>query len=168
MKKTSKARRVGSAFLAAAIVFTSFGASLTAFAADSWPNDKASAEPSFAGYRVKDIENWDPETDPYAEFLRAEVPLQTRNEPFKETQAKTYLNSDAQVMLMQGDYGNSFFNSTMYTDKFGEHVLNFWQYADYFSPWHGAATAYTPESLYDPVTSDWRARGFEFGIVNIP
>ena len=29
---------------------------------------------------------------------------------------------------MQGDYGRtSFFNSTMYTDKFGEHVLNFWQ-----------------------------------------
>ena len=39
---------------------------------------------------------------------------------------------------------------------------------DYYSPWHGAATAYTPQSLYDPVTSDWRARGFEFGIVNIP
>lgn len=33
---------------------------------------------------------------------------------------------------------------------------------------HGAATAYTPQSLYKPVTSDWRARGFEFGIVNIP
>ena len=168
MKKTSKARRVGSAFLAAAIVFTSFGASLTAFAADSWPNDKASAEPSFAGYRVKDIENWSPETDPYAEFLRAEVPLQERNEAFQATQAKPYLASDAQVMLMQGDYGNSFFNSTMYTDKFGEHVLNFWQYADYFSPWHGAATAYTPEAIYDPITSDWQARGFEFGIVNIP
>ena len=68
MKKTSKARRVGSAFLAAAIVFTSFGASLTAFAADSWPNDKASAEPSFAGYRVKDIENWSPEPTPTQSF----------------------------------------------------------------------------------------------------
>ena len=168
MKKTSRTKRVGAAFLAAALVFTSLSASFTAFASDSWPNEKASAEPSFAGYRVKDIENWSPETDPYAEFLRAEVPLQERNEAFQATQAKPYLESNAQVMLMQGDYGNSFFNSTMYTDKFGEHVLNFWQYSDYFSPWHGAATAYTPESLYDPVTSDWRSRGFEFGVVNIP
>ena len=117
---------------------------------------------------MKDIKNWSPETDPYAEFMRADVPLQNRNEAFKETQAKPYLNSDAEVMLMQGDYGNSFFGSTMYTNEFSEHVLNFWQYADYYSPWHGAATAYTPDSLYDPVTSDWRARGFEFGIVNIP
>lgn len=168
MKKTSRTKRVGAAFLAAALVFTTLSTSFTAFASDSWPNDKASAEPSFAGYRVKDIENWSPETDPYAEFLRAEVPLQERNEAFQATQAKPYLESDAQVMLMQGDYGNSFFNSTMYTDKFGEHVLNFWQYTDYFSPWHGAATAYTPEAIYDPITSDWQARGFEFGIVNIP
>ena len=168
MKKTTRSKRIGATLLAAAMILTSISGSFTAFASDSWPNDKASAEPSFAGYRVKDIENWSPETDPYAEFLRAEVPLQERNEAFKATQAKPYLNSDAEVMLMQGDYGNSFFNSTMYTDKFGEHVLNFWQYADYFSPWHGAATAYTPEAIYDPITSDWQRRGFEFGIVNIP
>ena len=155
--------------LAAAIAVSAYaGTSLSVFAADSWPNDTASAEPTFSGYRVKDIKNWSPETDPYAEFMRADVPLQNRNEAFKETQAKPYLNSDAEVMLMQGDYGNSFFGSTMYTNEFSEHVLNFWQYADYYSPWHGAATAYTPDSLYDPVTSDWRARGFEFGIVNIP
>ena len=167
--KTSKVRRIGSALLAAAIAVSAYaGTSLSVFAADSWPNDTASAEPTFSGYRVKDIKNWSPETDPYAEFMRADVPLQNRNEAFKETQAKPYLNSDAEVMLMQGDYGNSFFGSTMYTNEFSEHVLNFWQYADYYSPWHGAATAYTPDSLYDPVTSDWRARGFEFGIVNIP
>lgn len=167
-RRTSRTKRVGAALLAASMVVSAFGGSFIVQASDSWPNDKASAEPSFAGYRVKDIENWSPETDPYAEFLRAEVPLQERNEAFQATQAKPYLASDAQVMLMQGDYGNSFFNSTMYTDKFGEHVLNFWQYADYFSPWHGAATAYTPEAIYDPITSDWQRRGFEFGIVNIP
>ena len=167
-RRTKRTKRIGAALLAASMIVSAFGGSFIVQASDSWPNEKASAEPSFAGYRVKDIKNWSPETDPYAEFLRAEVPLQTRNEAFQATQAKPYLASDAQVMLMQGDYGNSFFNSTMYTDKFGEHVLNFWQYADYFSPWHGAATAYTPESIYDPVTSDWRARGFEFGVVNIP
>lgn len=167
--KTSRAKRIGAALLAIAIAASTYvGTSLSVFAADSWPNDTASAEPTFAGYRVKDVKNWNPETDPDAELMRAQVPLQNRNEAFKATQAKTYLNSDAQVMLMQGDYGNSFFGSTMYTNEFSEHVLNFWQYADYYSPWHGAATAYTPQSLYNPVTSDWRARGFEFGIVNIP
>ncbi|MCI6728895.1 MAG: discoidin domain-containing protein, partial [Clostridiales bacterium] len=136
--------------------------------ADSWPNNTASAEPTFAGYRVKDIENWDPETDPYSEFLVASVPLQNRNEAFAATQAKPYLTTDSQVMNMTGDYGNSFFGSTMYTNEFSEDVMTFWQYTDYFCPWHGAATAYTPQALYDPKTSDWQARGFEFGIVNIP
>lgn len=169
MMKTNRAKRIGAALLAFAIAASTYvGTSLSVFAADSWPNDTASAEPTFAGYRVKDVKNWSLETDPDAELMRAQVPLQNRNEAFKATQAKTYLESDAQVMLMQGDYGNSFFGSTMYTNEFSEHVLNFWQYTDYYSPWHGAATAYTPQSLYDPVTSDWRARGFEFGIVNIP
>ena len=167
--KTSRMKRVGAGILAAVITASTYvGTAINVLAGDSWPNPTASAEPTFSGYRVKDVENWSPETDPYAEFMRAEIPLQERNEPFKATQAKPYLNSDAEIMLMQGDYGNSFFGSTMYTDTFGEHVLNFWQYTDYFSPWHGAATAYTPDSLYDPVTSDWRNRGFEFGIVNIP
>lgn len=47
-------------------------------------------------------------------------------------------------------------------------VFNFWQYVDYWSPWHGSATVRTPEALYDPATSDWRTRNFEFGIVDIP
>ena len=156
--KTSRIKRVGAGILAAVITASTYaGAALNVLAGDSWPNPTASAEPTFAGYRVKDVENWSPETDPYAEFMRAEIPLQERNEAFKPTQAKPYLNSDAEVMLMQGDYGNSFFGSTMYTDTFGEHVLNFWQYADYFSPWHGAATAYTPDALYDPLTSECQA-----------
>ena len=161
-------KRIGSALLALVMLISCARGLALPARADSWPNDTASAEPTFAGYRVKDIENWSPETDPYAEFLVADVPLLERNEPFKATQAKPYLNSDAQVMNMTGDYGNSFFGSTMYTNEFSEDVMTFWQYSDYFSPWHGAATAYTPQALYDPVTSDWRARGFEFGIVNIP
>ena len=161
-------KRLGSALLALVMLISCASGLVLPVRADSWPNDTASAEPTFAGYRVKDIENWSPDTDPYAEFLVADVPLLQRNEPFKATQAKPYLNSDAQVMNMTGDYGNSFFGSTMYTNEFSEDVMTFWQYTDYFSPWHGAATAYTPQALYDPVTSDWRSRGFEFGIVNIP
>jgi len=161
-------KRLGSALLALVMLISSASGLAVPARADSWPNDTASAEPTFAGYRVKDIENWSPETDPYAEFLVASVPLQERNAAFAATQAKPYLTIDTQVMNMTGDYGNSFFGSTMYTNEFSEDVMTFWQYTDYFSPWHGAATAYTPEALYDPVTSDWRSRGFEFGIVNIP
>ena len=142
-------------------------------AADSWPNrgnsrERGAAQPHFSGYRMKDVRNWDAETDPFAEMMQAKVPLQSRNEAFKPTQANPEMESDAQIMLMQGDYGNSFVDSTMYNNDFTEHCLNFWQYADYFCPWHGAATAYTPPALYDPATSDWRARGFEFGMLNIP
>ena len=161
-------KRIGSFMLAAVLVLSTFIGAIPHADADSWPNDTASAEPTFAGYRVKDIENWSPETDPYAEFLQASVPLQNRNEAFAATQAKPYLTTDSQIMNMTGDYGNNFFGSTMYTNEFSEDVMTFWQYTDYFSPWHGAATASTPQTLYDPQNSDWQNRGFEFGIVNIP
>ena len=140
--------------------------------ADTWPDiDSAkikSAQPHFSGYTVRNIEAWDKETDPFSDLMRARVPLQKRNEAFTQTQANPSLNDKTEVMLMQGDYGNSFFNSTVANNSYGNVAFNFWQYTDYFCPWHGAATIGIPEGLYDPVTSDWRARGFEFGIVNIP
>ncbi|WP_296141062.1 endo-beta-N-acetylglucosaminidase [uncultured Tessaracoccus sp.] len=148
------------------------GASATIAQADSLaPADEArvgSAQPRFAGYRLQEIRDWSPQTDPYAEFLRADVPLQPRNAPDRATQANPELASDAEVMLMQGDYGNAFFDTPIANNDFGNLAFSFWQYVDYFSPWHGAATPSTPPALYDPATSDWRNRGFEFGIVNIP
>ena len=128
----------------------------------------ASAQPRNAGYRLQDIRTWSPQTDPYARYLRAEVPLQPRIPHDPSTQAHPELDAKAQVMLMQGDYGNSFFGNFRANDGFAHNVLNFWQYADYWSPWHGSATARTPQSLYDPATSDWRTRNFEFGVVDIP
>ncbi|HCM89973.1 MULTISPECIES: hypothetical protein [Vagococcus] len=141
-------------------------------AGDTWPAKDESkigkAQPHFSGYRVRDIEKWDAQTDPYSEFMKAEIPLQEKNKAFRETQANPELTAPVETMLMQGDYGNSFMESTIYNNDFGNLAFNFWQYTDLFSPWHGAATIGTPSSLYDPATSDWRARGFEFGIVNIP
>ena len=128
----------------------------------------ASAQPRNAGHRLQDIRTWSPQTDPYARYLRAEVPLQPRIPHDPSTQAHPELDAKAQVMLMQGDYGNSFFGNFRANDGFAHNVLNFWQYADYWSPWHGSATARTPQSLYDPATSDWRTRNFEFGVVDIP
>ncbi|PEN28361.1 endo-beta-N-acetylglucosaminidase [Cutibacterium acnes] len=128
----------------------------------------ASAQPRNAGHRLQDIRTWSPQTDPYARYLRAEVPLQPRIPYDPSTQAHPELDAEAQVMLMQGDYGNSFFGNFRANDGFAHNVLNFWQYADYWSPWHGSATARTPQSLYDSATSDWRTRNFEFGVVDIP
>ena len=140
--------------------------------ADTWPDiDEAkikSAQPHFSGYTVRNIEAWDKETDPYSELMKARVPLQERNKAFAPTQANPELNDKTEIMLMQGDYGNSFFNSTIANNSYGNVAFNFWQYTDYFCPWHGAATIGTPDGLYDPATNHWRARGFEFGIVNIP
>ncbi|SHJ85579.1 Endo-beta-N-acetylglucosaminidase D [Clostridium cavendishii DSM 21758] len=151
--------------------------SINSYASDSLPMQGEKAreknQPKFSGYRVWDIRDWSPETDVDAQFLRSQIPLQKRNEAFKPTQANPNLNSDAQVMLMQGDYGNAFVDGMMYNNTFGYHTLNFWQYVDYFSPWHGATTAHVPENLYDwqnelKDPNGWQKRYFEFGILNIP
>ncbi len=169
MKNKNSLKTIITSTLIAAMMVSNAPALL---AADSKPpigaQEIGSIQPRFSGYRVADIENWSPETDPYAKSLRASIPLQNRNEAFAATQANPELESKAQVMLMQGDYGNAFFDNYTYNNTFSEHVLNFWQYTDYFSPWHGAASASTPKSLYNYETSDWTNRGFEFGIMNIP
>ena len=54
-----------------------------------FPGEAAVAEnqPTVHGYRPVDIAEWDAQTDPYAEYTRAQVPLQQRNEAFAATQA---------------------------------------------------------------------------------
>ena len=137
-------------------------------AGDSWPLNMGTAQPHIVGYRAVSMLNWSPETDPYAELLRSRVPLQERNQANPDTQINPKLHDKAEILLMQSDYGNSFFNSTALNNTYAENAFQFWQYTDYWSPWHGAATAEVPESLYDAATSDWRARGFEFGFLNLP
>ena len=101
-------KRVLSGFMAVLMAATMLvGTSFSVFAGDTLPmlGDEArkAEQPKFAGYRIWDIRDWSPETDPYAEFLRAEIPLQNRIDAFKPTQANPTLDSDAQIMLMQGD-----------------------------------------------------------------
>lgn len=163
-------RKLISATLAVTMVASTFA---TAFAADSvLPDDHRglkSAQPDLKGYRIQEILNWDPATDPYSDYLVAHVPLQKRNELFQATQANPTLNDNAKIMLMQGDYGNAFFESPLYNNDFSNLCMNFWQYTDFFCPWHGAVPYDTPESFYDsPKDSWWTRRGFEFGIVNLP
>ena len=130
-------------------------------------------QPKFSGYRVWDIRDWTPESDPGSEYLTAKVPLQKRNEQFRDTQVNPELDNKAEIMFMSEDYGNAFVDGMMYNNSFGYYPLSFWQYTDYFSPWHGAVTATTPEDLYDPAFEGshprgWETRYFEFGVLNIP
>ncbi|MFC5281676.1 Rib/alpha-like domain-containing protein [Arcanobacterium canis] len=174
MAKQSTSRRGGRRALAisatAALTLTAFAAQ--ANAADSvYPQGEyavRSAQPINQGHRLQDVRDWSPETDPYAQFMRADIPLQPRIGHNSATQADPKLDGKSQIMLMQGDYGNSFFENFRANNDANEHTLQFWQYADYWSPWHGSASLTTPKSLYDPKSSDWRKRGFEFGIVDIP
>ena len=74
---------------------------------------------------------------------------------------------------MAGDYGNAFFGGTSYTNEFSEYCFNFWQYIDYYAPWHGQTTATTPIELWDAEgerkgTNNWEGRKFEFGMMNLP
>ncbi|MCM3702992.1 endo-beta-N-acetylglucosaminidase [Paenibacillus macerans] len=158
-----------------AMVFTLVvtGFPLVAQAGDTWPFEGGGAhgqnQPSVHGYTSGHIMNWSPETDPDAELLRSHVPLQKRIDPFPATQANPKLNADVKMMNVAGDYGNAFIENAPYTNKFAQYHFNFWQYIDYYSYWHGTATAYTPPEYYDELAQkDWQQKWFEFGMLNIP
>lgn len=73
------------------------------------------------------------------------------------------------MITVAGDYGNAFIENAPYTNKFAQYHFNYWQYIDYYSYWHGTATAYTPPEYYDELAQkDWQQKWFEFGILNIP
>lgn len=144
-----------------------------ASAGDTWPFEGESKhginQPSVHGYTSRQIADWTPERDPHAELLRSRVPLQQRIQPFAATQATPALSSEVKMMNVAGDYGNAFIENAPYTNKFAQYHFNFWQYIDYYSYWHGTATAYTPPEYYDErAQQDWQQKWFEFGMLNIP
>lgn len=169
--RTKAFSKATSAVLAAALLLTAFP--LYARAGDTWPFQGESAhgenQPSVHGYTSAHVMNWSPETDPGAELLRSHVPLQTRIDPFAATQANPNLSPDVKMINVAGDYGNAFIENAPYTNKFAQYHFNFWQYIDYYSYWHGTATAYTPPEYYDELAQqDWQQKWFEFGMLNIP
>ncbi|MFC4301834.1 hypothetical protein ACFO1S_00105 [Cohnella boryungensis] len=145
----------------------------TASAGDTWPFTGSSAhgvnEPSVHGYTSGQIARWSPAIDPDAASLRSRVPLQLRIASFAATQANPSLSANAKMITVAGDYGNAFIENAPYTNKFAQYHFSFWQYADYYSYWHGTATAYTPPSYYDALAQqNWQQKWFEFGMLNIP
>ncbi|MEK5238895.1 hypothetical protein NST99_24700 [Paenibacillus sp. FSL L8-0470] len=169
--RTKKLKKLTSAVVGAALLVTLLPQ--TALAGDTWPFKNESAhgknQPSVHGYTSNQIADWSPETDPYAALLRSRVPLQQRIAPFAATQANPKLNPKVQMITVAGDYGNAFIENAPYTNKFAQYHFNYWQYIDYYSYWHGTATAYTPPEYYDELAQkDWQQKWFEFGILNIP
>lgn len=141
------------------------------YAGDTLPYEGESAkgenQPYAHGYRVYDIKEWSPETDVFGPYMRAQVPLQERNEAFAATQANPELDPSTEYFALSGDYGNSFFDSYQSTNEFSQYLFNFWQYTDYYGSWHGTPTVEVPEELYD-ANASWEYRYFEFGILNLP
>jgi len=146
---------------------------IPALAADSWPipgGELGDNQPWTYGHRIVDLIEWEPGTDPNAPYLRAEVPLQKRIDPYQPTQANPYLEYGPQLLWMTGDYGNAFNNGTTHNNVFSQQTLTYWQYIDMFSPWHGAMSANTPRFMWNEMANgSWtRGRMFDFGVINIP
>ena len=112
------------AIAAALTTAIALGYAVPAHASDTLPylgeSAKGENQPYQHGYRAEDFLNWSPETDPYAEYLRAKVPLQDRNEALSATQANPNLSSETQFFTLAGDYGNAFFDSYPYTNEFSQ------------------------------------------------
>ena len=79
--------------------------------------------------------NWSPETDEYASFMRAQVPLQERNEAFTGTQANPTLAQDVKALALMEDYGNEFFNPTQYNDDFAQYCFSRLMKSCFFRGW---------------------------------
>ncbi|MBS4178256.1 endo-beta-N-acetylglucosaminidase [Lederbergia citrea] len=170
MRKFQSMLRIGM-FLSVMIMLALTGINTPVLAGDTLPiqgqGKKGENQPYAHGYRVQDILEWNPKSDPYSKYLRSRVPLQPRITPFAATQANPSLSPETQLLNLAGDYGNAFFESYQSNDNFSSVLHNFWQYTDIYGGWHGLPTSEVPVELYDP-NADWTERHFEFGIVNLP
>lgn len=167
-----KAKKIFASFLAlsmaAAVIPSAFASDTLPYLGESARGENQAFQ---HGYRAEDFLDWSPETDPYAEYLRAQVPLQDRNAALAATQANPELSPETEWFTLAGDYGNAFFDSYPYTNEFSQYLFNFWQYTDYYGSWHGMPTEEVPEEMYQDergVNDAWQYRKFEFGLINMP
>ncbi|NEE02637.1 endo-beta-N-acetylglucosaminidase [Phytoactinopolyspora halotolerans] len=115
--------------------------------------------PLMHGYSAPDIKSWSPETDAYAPYLRARVPLATRIPAFEPTQARRGLDPRPKLMSLANDYvqpGNAT-EGYKYGPGFEAYALRFWQYPDLYASWHGL-----------PLEGQHDADEPQYGIINLP
>jgi len=174
MKNQKTIKGTLSVVLAVAMILPMLVLAPPAQAADSWPfpNEGGVAEnqPWIYGHRVVDLIDWEPGVDPYSDYLRAQVPLQTRIAPYKPTQAIPELDFGPQMYVVASDYGNSFQSGTTHNNVFSEQIQTHWQYMDMWTPWHGAMQRDTPRWMWNEMENgSWtRGRMFDFGTIAIP
>lgn len=171
MKITAKSQKFYSGLVSLLVILAMLTSAVPVQAGDTLPavgqGERGANQPSLHGYRAQEFKDWNPQTDPYAPYLRARVPLQERIAPFAPTQARPNLNPQVEMFNLAGDYGNAFFENYQYNDQFSLYLFNFWQYVDYYGSWHGMATESVPPALYN-ASDSWQFWFFEFGILNLP
>lgn len=180
-------KRACSGLLAAAMLAASAWNGMTASAkytkdeCDKWADgieyhyyeERGDNQPWVHSYIPESILDWSPETDPYAKYNRALVPVQDRIGANTDTQANPDLTAQAQLLVLAGDYQNGqddMWNAgylTQYGDNFARYCFNFWQYMDYYGTWHGEFTTTVPEELLDMKT-DAIMKKFEHGLLMLP
>lgn len=95
-------------------------------------------QPWVHSYRIDSLLDWSSETDRYADYNRALIPLQERNEKYTATQANPNLTAEAELLVLAGDYQtgqDDMWNAgylSAYGDTFARYCFNFWQYMDYY------------------------------------
>ncbi|MCD8022904.1 MAG: twin-arginine translocation signal domain-containing protein, partial [Lachnospiraceae bacterium] len=138
-----------------------------------YDEDLGANQPWVHTYRLDSLLDWEPETDLYAKYLRARIPLQKRIEPFSATQANTNLTTEAQALVLGGDYhneSNDMWNVgylTTYGDAFTRYCFNFWQYINVYASWHGEHTASVPREVLD-IMDGALSVNYEYASLNLP
>ncbi len=125
-------------FVLALVMVLSVGPVTFATEAETEPAGSAGIayEPWGHGYRFVDVLNWSPETDPYADELVAEVPLQERIDTYAPTQANPDLTDRAKLYAISSsnyrstDVNEAPWNAGMAYDEFSYNLFKFWQYTD--------------------------------------
>ncbi len=111
------------------------------------------------GYSAPQIKSWSPETDAYAPYLRAHVPLAERIPAFEPTQARRGLDARPKLMSLANDYVQPGAATEGYKHGpgFEAYALRFWQYPDLYASWHGL-----------PLDGEHDADEPQYGILNLP
>ncbi len=130
-------------------------------------------QPWVHSYRIDSLLDWSSETDRYADYNRALIPLQERNEKYTATQANPNLTAEAELLVLAGDYQtgqDDMWNAgslSAYGDTFARYCFNFWQYMDYYGTWHGEHTENVPDEILD-IHSNSIMVNFEYGAIMLP